>query len=90
MQLAATGPALSTSYDDHHDRSRQAQSQADKWLIAGTITMGTAVLGFIGFPLFLRGLHLLRKAQREGLSVRPLICTPVSYTHLTLPTILRV
>jgi hypothetical protein len=79
MQLASTGPVLSTGYDEHYDKSRQAQSQADKWLIAGTITMGTAVLGFVGFPLFLRGLHLLRKAQREGLSVRPMICTLLGY-----------
>jgi hypothetical protein len=41
--------------------------------------MGSAILGFIGFPLFLYGLVLLRRAQKSGLSVRPLICTLLGY-----------
>ena len=41
--------------------------------------MGTAVLGFFGFPLFLRGLALQVKAQRAGLSVRPIIVTLIGY-----------
>ena len=41
--------------------------------------MGTLILGFIGFPLFIRGLLMLRRAQREGLSVRPVICTLIGY-----------
>jgi hypothetical protein len=79
MQLTSTGQVLSTSYDEHQEKSKQAQKQADKWMIAGSITLGTAVLGFIGFPLFMRGLYLLRKAERSGLSVRPLICTLCGY-----------
>ena len=72
----ATVPA---ALDEHTDRSRLAQRQADKWLICGTILMGTAVLGFIGLPLFLRGVWLLRQAQRDGLSVRPMIVTLIGY-----------
>ncbi len=65
--------------DDHMERSRLAQRQADKWLIAGSFLIGTAALGIFGLPLFLRGVWLLRKAQREGLSVRPMIVTLIGY-----------
>jgi len=41
--------------------------------------MGTAVLGIIGLPIFLRGLMLQIKAAREGLSVRPVIVTLIGY-----------
>ena len=67
------------TYDDHQEKSREAQRRADRWLIAGTITMGSAVLGCVGFPLFLRGLWLQRRAQIAGLSVRPMICTVLGY-----------
>jgi hypothetical protein len=70
---------VGAGYDDHNERSRQAQWQADKWLMAGTFFMGTAILGLIGFPLFLRGLVLQIRAQRAGLSVRPTIVTLVGY-----------
>ena len=65
--------------DEHDLRSRRAQRQADLWLIAGTALMGTLVLGVVGRPLFVRGLYLLRNAQREGLSVRPLMVTLIGY-----------
>jgi len=48
-------------------------------MIPGTIIMGTAVLGIIGLPMFLRGLMLQIKAAREGLSVRPVIVTLIGY-----------
>ena len=79
MELTSTAPGFSISYDEHHEKSREAQSKADKWLIAGTIVIGTGILGFIGFPIFLRGLTMMRKATREGLSVRPIICTLIGY-----------
>ena len=41
--------------------------------------MGTLVLGLVGFPLFLRGLALQVKAQRAGLTVRPVIVTLLGY-----------
>jgi hypothetical protein len=66
-------------YDDHHAESKRAQRNADKWLISGTILMGTAVLGIFGLPLFMRGLFLQRRAQKEGLSVRPIIVTLIGY-----------
>ncbi len=67
------------SYDEHHEKSREAQRRADKWMIIGTIIMGTGALGLVGLPFFLRGLQMLRKAQREGLSLRPVICTLLGY-----------
>ena len=51
--------------DEHMEASRRAQRQADKWLISGSLLIGTAALGIFGLPLFLRGVWLLRKAQRE-------------------------
>jgi hypothetical protein len=76
--LAAAGGG-SVTYDDHVDESAQAQKDADRWLIGGTILMGTAVLGIFGLPLFLRGLTLQRRAARRGLSVRPIIVTLIGY-----------
>jgi hypothetical protein len=66
-------------YDAHEEKSRQVQRQADKWMIAGALLMGSAVLGAVGFPLFIRGMLILKKAQREGLSVRPLMVTLIGY-----------
>ncbi|MBD0022367.1 hypothetical protein GII33_02830 [Gordonia pseudamarae] len=67
------------SYDQHEEDSKIAQRQADKWLITGTGFMGTLVFGFIGLPIFLRGLYLQRKAMRDGLSVRPMMVTLIGY-----------
>jgi hypothetical protein len=67
------------SYQEQIEGSRRAQRQADKWLIAGSVLIGTAALGVFGLPLFLRGVWLLRKAQREGLSVRPMLVTLIGY-----------
>ncbi len=61
------------------EQSRLAQRQADKWLISGSFLIGTAALGIFGLPLFLRGVWLLRKAQRDGLSVRPMLVTLLGY-----------
>ena len=66
-------------FDDHMEQSRLAQKQADKWLISGSLLIGTAALGVFGLPLFLRGVWLLRRAQRDGLSVRPMIVTLIGY-----------
>lgn len=65
--------------DEHHEKSRQAQWQADKWMMGGSLFLGTAVLGIIGLPLFLRGLYLQTKAQQAGLSVRPILVTLIGY-----------
>src|SRR5262245_25220084 len=71
--------AITHVYDDRQERSREAQRRADRWLVSGAILMTTAVFGVIGFPLFLRGMSLQRKAQLDGLSVRPMICTLLGY-----------
>src|SRR3974390_2352328 len=62
-----------------HDAAWLAQRRADKWLISGTILMGTAILGIFGLPLFLYGLKLQRAAEKEGLVVRPIIVTLIGY-----------
>ena len=69
----------SGSLADHMEESRLAQRQADKWLISGSILIGTAALVIFGLPLFLRGVWLLRRAQRKGLSVRPMRVTLLGY-----------
>ncbi len=67
------------SIDEHLHRSQLAQRRADKWLISGSLLIGTAALGVFGLPLFLWGVRLLRRAQREGLSVRPMLVTLLGY-----------
>jgi hypothetical protein len=75
LRRTLTGSGL----DEHVEQSRLAQRQADKWLISGSLLIGTAALGIFGLPLFLRGVWLLRKAQRDGLSVRPMMVTLLGY-----------
>src|ERR1044072_27417 len=65
--------------DEHMTPSRRAQRQADTWLICGSVLIGTAALGIFGLPLFLRGVWLLRQAQRDGLTVRPMLVTLIGY-----------
>jgi hypothetical protein len=67
------------SFEEHVDESRLAQRHADKWLISGGLLIGTAALGVLGLPLFLRGVWLLRRAQKAGLSVRPMMVTLIGY-----------
>ena len=67
------------AYDNHHEKSRQAQWQADKWMMAGAALLGTTLLGVFGLPLFLYGLFLLKKAEKEGYSVRPIMVTLIGY-----------
>ena len=68
-----------TTYDAHHELSPRAQRRADLWQTAGTALRGTLVLGIVGLPVFLYGVHLQRAAQRAGLSVRPLVVTLIGY-----------
>lgn len=65
--------------DDHHQRSHEAQWRADKWMMSGALLLGTAVFGIFGLPLFLRGLWLQIRAERSGLTMRPLIVTLIGY-----------
>jgi hypothetical protein len=68
-----------SDYNNHQSMSTEAQRRADKWMIGGTLLMGTSILGVFGFPLFLRGLWLQIQAQKAGHSVRPLIVTLIGY-----------
>src|SRR5919197_4519525 len=76
---AAQASASRAGLNEHMEESRLAQRRADKWLISGSILIGTAALGIFGLPLFLRGVWLLRRAQRDGLSVRPMLVTLLGY-----------
>jgi hypothetical protein len=67
------------THDEHLVESRLAQRQADRWLITGSLLIGTMFIGFVGLPFFLRGVWLQRKAQQAGLSVRPIIVTLIGY-----------
>lgn len=73
------GSSSFVTLDEHQDASRLAQRQADKWLILGSVLMGTLVLGPIGLPIFCRGVVLFRRADRAGLSVRPMMVTLIGY-----------
>jgi hypothetical protein len=74
-----TGSGTGLTLDDHQERSRKAQRRADLWMLPGACMMGTLVLGIPGLILFLRGMQLQMRAQREGLSVRPMIVTLIGY-----------
>jgi hypothetical protein len=65
--------------DEHVAAARNAQRHADRWLTAGGVLIGSAALGVLGLPFFLRGLWLLQQARRNGLVVRPMIVTVVGY-----------
>ncbi len=73
---AGDGPV---GLDGRPEQSRLAQRRADKWLIAGTLLMGANAPGIFGLPMFLYGLTLLRRAQKAGLSVRPIVVTRIGY-----------
>lgn len=74
-----TSPTRPLTMDEHEAQTRDMQRRADRWCIPGTALMGTLVLGIVGLPVFCRGIYLLRKAQREGLSVRPMMVTLIGY-----------
>jgi hypothetical protein len=77
--VPTSGVRPGSSLDEHMEESRLAQRHADKWLISGSFLIGTAALGIFGLPLFLRGVWLLRRAQKAGLSVRPMMVTLIGY-----------
>lgn len=77
--VASAGNSGPVTLDDQHEESRRAQWSADKWLIAGTLLMGTNAAGIFGLPLFLWGLRKLRLATKAGLSVRPIMVTLIGY-----------
>ena len=72
-------PGSFDAYDSHQGDSKAAQWQADKWMIAGTLFMGTGILGVVGLPLFFYGMWLQSQAAKAGLSVRPMIVTLIGY-----------
>jgi len=78
-RLPGNGKRAPLALDDHIGESRRAQWGADKWLIAGSLLLGTNAAGIFGLPLFLWGLQKLRLASRAGLSVRPIMVTLIGY-----------
>lgn len=76
---SALSSGATTALDEHYEKSKAAQRRADLWLLSGAIMLGTLVLGPIGFPVFLRGLALQIRAQKAGLTVRPVMVTLIGY-----------
>lgn len=77
--VAENAAPNSLSYEDHMAESKRVQRKADIYLMIGGFLMGTLVLGVIGFPIFFYGLTILRRAGKEGLSVRPLMVTLIGF-----------
>ena len=77
--VAENAAPASLSYEDHMAESKRVQRKADIYLMIGGFLMGTLVLGVIGFPIFFYGLTILRRAGKEGLSVRPLMVTLIGF-----------
>jgi len=75
LQQDAPGRGL----DEHLQLSQAAQRRADRWMICGGMLIGTAAAGIFGLPLFLRGIWLQRNAQRDELTVRPMLVTLLGY-----------
>ncbi len=63
------------SYDDALEAAKAVQARADRLIVIGMGFLGTMVFGLIGLPFFLRGVFILRKAERDGLAVRPTMMT---------------
>lgn len=76
---ATTALDVSGDYEDHLAESQRVQRRADKFLIAGTLLMGATLPGLLGLPLFLYGLVILRRANKQGLTVRPTLVTLIGY-----------
>jgi hypothetical protein len=62
--LSINAPSVPHAFDDHQRKSRDAQRAADRWMLPGAVMMTTAILGPIGFPLFLKGMSMQRKAEQ--------------------------
>ena len=79
MSYQASTIGTMSGLNAHDEQSRKAQWQADKWMMSGALLLGSAVFGIVGLPLFLRGLALQLKAQKAGLTVRPIMVTLIGY-----------
>lgn len=67
------------SYEEHLAASKAVQKDADKWLLAGSIGMGSMIFGLIGLPMFLYGLHKMNNAAKAGYTVRPILVNIIGY-----------
>ena len=64
----------------HGENWSSADSMAargDKMFFVGCMICGTWILGAVGAPILLYGMHMMRKAERLGASVRPWSITVV-------------
>lgn len=66
-------------YEGSLDRAREVQRRADFWCILGSAIIGTLIFGIFGLPFFIYGLWQLKKAEDQGLPVRPYLMTFVGY-----------
>ena len=66
--------------DEHMEASRLAQRQADKWLISGSLLIGTAALGHLRpSALPARRVAAAARHSETGLTVRPMLVTLLGY-----------
>ena len=62
-------------YDTVLADSARIQKRADWFILGRGALIGTTILGLIGLPFFLYGLAIIRKAEKDGLPVRPYMMT---------------
>jgi hypothetical protein len=67
-----TGPAAEPGPTD---ALRRYAAKGDKFFLAGCVIIGTWYFGFVGLALVLVGLYMLRKADRQGVTIRPWMVT---------------
>jgi hypothetical protein len=51
--------------------ARKLAEKGDKWYFLGAAILGTWLLGPIGLPIMLVGMYMLRKAEKQGVVMRP-------------------
>ena len=59
------------TYDEMLERSAGIQKRADIYILVGGGLIGTTVFGLVGLPFFLYGLWQIKRAEDEGLPIRP-------------------
>ena len=67
--------STSLTYDEMLERSAGIQKRADVYILVGGGLIGTTVFGIFGLPFFLYGLWLIKRAEDEGLPIRPFLLT---------------
>ena len=70
MTIAAQGSGSFSAFDSHQDESKKAQWRADKWMIVGTLLMGTGVLFLARHKSSLGGATIVSLYVQERYGIR--------------------